>query len=153
MVSFTYNLTSAGNAEAVVADGARQATFLVSYLSDALRDLTVAIIALLEGAKSSDCTWFAEPGEYSWSFTRRGEGVWIRVIGFRDWEPERNKKDLGRVLFKASCPLKEFAHVVLQEVERLYTEVGPSTYKELWVAHNFPVAEYMYLRNLLRHGN
>lgn len=147
-MSFTYRLTTSGNAEATIADGADQATLYVSYLSDALRDLTAAVNALLEGAKASGCVWFAEPGEYRWSLTRRGGTVWIRVMGFREWEQDRPPKDRGRVLFKAHCLLEEFAAAVLRELECLDTSVGAAGYKARWVAHEFPIAEYKHLRDL-----
>jgi hypothetical protein len=148
MMSFEYRLTTSGNAEATITYGTNQATLYVSYLSDALRDLTAAVSALLEGGKASRCFWLAEPGEYRWSLTRRGNTVWIRVVGFREWEQDRPPKDRGRVLFKAHCPLAEFAAAVLRELERLYTSVGPAGYKARWMAHAFPVAEYKQLRNL-----
>ena len=148
MISFTYRLTSIGNAEATIAYGPDQATLHVSYLSDALRDLTAAVNALLEGTKASGCIWFAEPGAYRWSFTRHGGTVWIRVVGFREWEQDRSPRDRGRVLFKAHCLLAELAAVMLRELERLDTAVGPVGYKARWVAHEFPMAEYEHLRDL-----
>ena len=147
-MSFTYQLTTSGNAEATIASEADQATLYVAYLSDALRDLVAAVSALLEGATASGCVWFAEPGEYRWSFTRRGGAVWIRIVVFRQWEPDRSPKDRGRVLFKAHCLLEDLAAAVLRELKRLDTSVGPAGYKVGWVAHEFPLAEYRHLRDL-----
>ena len=148
MIAFEYRLTSSGNAQATIRDGTEQAILYVSYRSDALRALTAAVNALLQGAKAAGCVWFAEPGEYRWSLTRRGDAVWIRVVGFKQWEQERSPKDRGRVLFKTHCQLEDFAATVLRELERLYTSLGPAGYKERWVNHEFPVAEYKHLRDL-----
>jgi hypothetical protein len=148
MISFAYRLTTSGNAEATISDGTDQLTMQISYLSDALRDLTVAVSALKEGAKTSECVWLTEPGEYRWSLTRRRETVWIRIVGFREWEQDRSPRDRGRVVFKAHCTLEELAAAILHELEDLYTTIGPAGYKERWVAHEFPVAEYRHLRDL-----
>jgi len=62
MFSFSYQLETAGWSTATVSDGERSVVLTASYLSDALGDLTRAVIALLRGAEQATLTWHEEPG-------------------------------------------------------------------------------------------
>lgn len=153
MISFVYRLTGSGWSEAVISDGANEATLNnVSYLSDALRDLVTAIIKLLEGAKRAEFSWYGEPGEYQWLLTHRAPILSLRITWYRNWEHDRRPQDRGKTDLKVRCALRDFAIAVLAQLTEMYTTLGPKGYKERWIAHDFPLNEYRRLASLLSGG-
>jgi hypothetical protein len=149
MISFVYRLTGSGWSEAIISDGANEASLNVSYLSDALRDLVTAVIQLLEGGKRAEFFWLDEPGEYQWLLTQREQTLSIRITHYRNWEQDRQPKDRAKKAFKTRCSLREFATAVLAQLTALYTTLGPKGYKERWVTHDFPLNEHRRLASLL----
>ncbi len=89
MFSFSYQLGTAGWSTAAVSDGERTVALTASYLSDALGDLTRAVIALLRGAEQATLTWHEEPGVTAWRFERQGDDVDMRITQFDNWSGSR----------------------------------------------------------------
>lgn len=134
----------------MIADGATEVTIEdVSYLTDALGDLVRAVVALLEGAKRAEFVWAREPGDYDWLLTSREGTLFVRITRFRGWAGQRDANDRGKTLLKLRCDLREFAAAVLGQLTVLHTTLGPTGYKDRWVQHEFPYAEYRRLGELL----
>jgi hypothetical protein len=71
-----------GWATATLSDGDNSIEVTASYLTDALGDLSRAVIALLRGASNARVVWAEEPGEYHWVFDRLDDRVALRVLWF-----------------------------------------------------------------------
>ncbi len=83
--SFSYHLGTAGWSTATVSDDERTVALTASYLSDALGDLTRAVIALLQGAEQARLTWDEEPGVVAWRFERQSDDVDVCITVFDGW--------------------------------------------------------------------
>jgi hypothetical protein len=149
--SFSYQLGTAGWSTATVSDGERTIALTASYLSDALGDLTRAVIALLQGAEQATLTWDEEPGVVDWRFERQGDDVDVRIALFDGWGSYYGSR--GQPVeppFSVRCTLSRLAGEVLDELWRIYETFGVDGYKERWSLHAFPLQEYERLRQLLR---
>jgi hypothetical protein len=140
LLEFSYRLRSTGWADAALSEGEQRLRMRVSYLSDALRDLSEATLRLLEGADHATFSWCDEPGEYRWHLWRQGETVALRV----EWERGREE---GR--FGTTCPLGLFAGRVLAALEGILREKGIHWYRREWSQHDFPLAQYERLKALV----
>ncbi len=149
--SFSYQLGTAGWSTASVSDGERTVALTASYLSDALGDLTRAVIALLQGAEQATLTWDEEPGVAEWRFERQGDDVDVRITLFDNRTSSRAFR--ARPVeppFQMRTPLVRLAGEVLDELWRIYETVGVAGYQERWKMQAFPLQEYTHLRYLLR---
>jgi hypothetical protein len=162
LFTFSYDLDTAGWSTATVSDGAHTVTLTASYLSDALGDLTRAVIALLQGAEGATLAWQEEPGVIEWRFERQGDDVVVCLTRFADnTSYRRSQARPGEPTFNVSCPLTRLGGEVLDELWHIHETVGVDGYKERWKRHPFPLQEYRQLRALLRersrrhgaHGN
>jgi hypothetical protein len=145
VLSFSYKLRGIGWAYARLVDGPVEANMRVSYLSDALGDLTEATIRVLQGEVQTSFIWFDEPGEYQWNLRRVGETVDIR-IGQRRFNDEAKNE----VVLTFSCPVLHFAHQVFRELQRIYTVTGLVRYEQQWRGYKFPESGYSGLKTLIR---
>jgi hypothetical protein len=141
MLRFEYRLTGRGWSVATISCGDATVELTTSYLSDALGDLARAAIALNNGAHHVTVSWAEEPGEYRWLLTRTDDLVSIRILSFRSQHPRRPDAD-GEPVFRASCRLTDFAGQVTSQLRALAERLGDAGYKEQWVLHDFPRAEY-----------
>ncbi len=149
--SFSYQLGTAGWSTATVSDGERTVALTASYLSDALGDLTRAVIALLQGAEQVTLTWDEEPGVAEWRFERQGDDVDMRITLFDDRSCyRRSRARPAERTFSVRCPLSRLASEVLDELWHIYETVGLDGYEERWKLHAFPLQEYWQLQKLLR---
>ena len=73
----------------------------------------------------------------------------IRILWFDELRSERPDEE-GRVMFKTTCRLVEFAGQVTSQLRALLKSPGEDGYKEQWVLHDFPRAEYETLVRLQR---
>lgn len=159
---FSYDLATAGWSTATISDGVHTLTLTASYLSDALGDLTQAVIALLQGAEGATLAWQAEPGVIEWRFERQGDDVVVCLTRFADNTCyRRSHARPGEPDFSVRCSLTRLGNEVLDELWRIHDTVGVDGYKERWKGHSFPLQEYRQLHALLRersrrhgtHGN
>lgn len=139
MLSFTYELLGAGWAHAVLDDGVDRLEMVVSYLSDALLDLTEATISLLLGVDDVTFVWEDEPGGYHWRLQAINTDLDLTVVS----DPSGHR-------FHTNCPIQRFARQVLQQLWTIYRDFGPDGYRTRWVAHDFPLTQYRRLESLLR---
>jgi hypothetical protein len=150
MLTFSYTLCGHGWSEATIAHDGTSFSVRVSYLSDALRDLTDAVIALIRGATHASCAWQGDDDrhEYRWLFERHSDEIDITIVEFDDLF-SRKADDQGMVVFAARCPRPRLATQVLNQLWRLLNDLGIEGYKELWGHHDFPLAEYKALEGLI----
>lgn len=80
---------------AVLSDGVQEATITASSIpSEPLLPLLWAVRLLLLGASEAKCSWWEEPGEYRWLFSRQAEQILIHIVWFdsiADWSDEKGK--------------------------------------------------------------
>src|SRR5262245_53146087 len=108
MIRFTYVLTGSGWAEATLAAESQHITLRISYLSDALYDLTRAVLAILNGTRCARVNWAEEPGEHRLLLTRSGERIAVQVLYFP--EMYSDQPDIkGVIRFSASDHTRAFA--------------------------------------------
>jgi hypothetical protein len=108
-------------------------------------ETVVAVINLLAGGKRQEFSWGVEPGECAWLLTTHKGLLSIRVTWYRDDRWYRSPTDRGKTVFKGRCPLRDFATAVREQLQEIYTTLGPKGYKERWVAHEFPLADFKRL--------
>ena len=140
----TYRLRGHGWAEATISQDGPGVTLTASYLSDALGDLTAAVVALLGGAEEQMVCWEEEPGEYRWYFTRAGAQVRVRIAWVPDNEPGRMRPREEEV-FVASCALARLAAQVRGALRQLLAEHGAAGYLAGWIRYPFPMADFQRL--------
>ena len=107
---------------AVLSDGVQEAIITASSVPDKpLLPLLWAVRLLLLGASDANCSWWNEPGEYRWLFTRQGEQILIHIVWFQDiagWSDEK-----GETVLRMECELLTFA-------KRLFHQLGQLKYQE-----------------------
>jgi hypothetical protein len=65
---------------AVFSDGVQETIITASDIpAEPLLPLLWAVRLLLLGASDSRCSWWEEPGEYRWLFSRQGEKLFIHI--------------------------------------------------------------------------
>jgi hypothetical protein len=148
-VNLLYDLHEAGWADCTVEIGDHRITVSASYLSDALDDLSAAVVALLRGEPSAAATFTEEPGEFTWQFERQDQGqLRVRIFwSLPRWEEQPH--DPSVPIFEATCRLETFAGQLLAQLQRLLHELGEDGYKARWIAHEFPRRRLTQLQNLL----
>ena len=149
MLQFEYRLTGRGWSAATIADRETTVEITASYLSDALGNLARAVVGLLRGVEAARVSWYEEPGEYRWLVNRADETVSIRILWFDSQFPKRPDEE-GRTVFETTCRLVDFAGQVTSQLRALLESPGEAGYKEQWVLHDFPRAEYEALVRLQR---
>ncbi|HEX3272315.1 MAG TPA: hypothetical protein VHR15_16840, partial [Ktedonobacterales bacterium] len=114
-----------------------------------LRDLTRAVIALLEGAWRFQFSQFFEPREHHLTLIRRDSRVTIRIRRYRSEEQFRSPKDHGKRYLIAEGNLHDLARAVMGQLDELYATLGSEEYAKRWVDSCFPLAERDRLGALL----
>jgi hypothetical protein len=130
--SLTYSLIGQGWCQATLRDGAHEVSIRATYLTDALRDLVDAVIAVMRGASHVACTWQDEPGEHRWLFDRQdADEVTITIRRF-DSTFSRQSDELGEIIFTARCPQRRLAGQLLTQMWHLLNDQGLEGYRGLW---------------------
>jgi hypothetical protein len=148
-VRLFYDLQEAGWADCTVEIDEHRVTVSASYLSNALDDLSAAVMALLRGASSATAAFAEEPGESRWQFDRESQDqVRLRIFwSLHRWEDRPH--DPSVPIFEATCRLRTFAGQLLAELQRLLREFGEDGYKARWIKHEFPKNRLTELQELL----
>jgi len=147
-VEFQYSLTGSGWAEARVKSGSASAHLRVSYLSDALGDLLLALLDLRWGAPAARCSWEEEPGEWRWLFATYGDRLEVRILGFKDMY-DHEPDSAGREVFAAHEPADDVIKAVAGAARQLLDEMGADEYHRRWVEHPFPTETLVALEETL----
>lgn len=150
-VTFSYKLDGAGWATATLSNGRSELNVTISYLTDALGDLTATIVGLLENARYARFSWEDEPGEYRWIIKKGVDGktLHLKILGFGDVYDYR-EDEKGQVLFETECQLLQFAVQVKTALKTILQEHGVKGYKDMWVLNDFPLSEYKKLEKSIR---
>lgn len=111
---------------ATLSDGVQEAIITASDIpSEPLLPLLWAVRLLLLGTSDTRCSWWEEPGEYRWLFSRQDEKVRIHILWFKDiagWSDEK-----GKTVLRMECDLLAFAKRLLQQLNQLsYQEKRPA---------------------------
>lgn len=146
---FDYRLVGAGWAEGRIADDDGGCTITASYLSDALGNLLEAVVAVLQGAAESRCSWDEEPGEYRWVFACTGSELRLRILAFDELWGEKPDSD-GQVLFATVQSPVAIGAAVLATATALLKEHGLEGYREKWVEFDFPSEALARLESVVR---
>ena len=157
MFEFTYELTGPGWSQAIVVDEKHVLTMRVSYLSDALRDLTLATTAIVGGIRHITCRWQDEPGGVSWELTIVNDLLDIAIkegiYTVTDMEGNlmwRFPAGEPATLFETTCTVEHFAHQVLHQLWQMLNTYGMERYKQKWRGHEFPLEEYKALKRAIK---
>src|SRR5260221_5075938 len=116
--------------QAVLSDGTQQATIMASSIpEEPLLPLLWAVRLLLLGADESKCTWWEEPGQYRWLFSRTEKQIQIHILWFADgrrWSDEK-----GKTVVRMECDLLAFAKRLAHQLGQLeYQEGKPAVAQE-----------------------
>jgi hypothetical protein len=136
----------AGWADWHIALGESTATITASYLSDGIGDMAASVASLLRGAADSQVTFAEEPGEYQWSFERRGDRVRILIIASPGLIADPAQGEA--IVLDAECRLRTYAGQLVTELERLASEFGPAGYEKRW-GYRVPTERIQEIRQLL----
>ncbi|MCU0650588.1 MAG: hypothetical protein MUF00_21555 [Gemmatimonadaceae bacterium] len=149
-VRLTYDLPGAGWADCTIVIDGQALRLSASYLSDALDDLTGAVIAVLRGEECASAVFSEEPGEYRWELWRVGvDRLRLRIF----WSLPRwgdGPHDPAEPIFDATCRLRTFGGQLLSELQRLLREHGEDGYRAKWVLYDFPMHRFTTLASLLK---
>ena len=151
-VTLRYELHDAGWADCTLEIDEERVTVSASYLSDALEELSAAVVALLRGEPSAIASFAEEPGEFRWQFDRAdGDQLRVRIY----WSEVRwndRLHDPSAPIIDGLCRMRTFAGQVVAELQRLLREYGEAGYKDRWVLHDFPTKRLEQLQALLADG-
>ncbi len=136
-IAFTYRLTGAGWAEADITVGDQHISLLISYLSDGLRDLLLAVSALANGAGEVFVVWAEEPGCHELQLTATSSVCHLRIRYFPDLWPHGDRES-GAIRFDIDCGLRDFCRAVATGVRAFFDDIGAEAYAEQWNMHPFP---------------
>lgn len=154
---FDYKLTGTGWSEGFVAQGDRWLRPTASYLTDALRALVTAVVALLEGTEHVACIWEEEPGEYLWLFDRDADLVDLRIMWRDHWSAVPSGVDTwfapvegeeGDLKLRLRASPDAMGRALLAALDRLEVDPGPAEYRRQW-GKPFPEMEHRKLRELV----
>lgn len=118
--------------------------------TDALGDLTRAIIVLLEGEARATLVLEDAPGVHEWSLEREGDVVNLRVHSWADRQSGKADMSLSQERSAAlACPLLALARELVLVLDVLWVGHGPDGWKRLSPRHPFPTPERRRLQQLL----
>ena len=126
--------------------GESTATISASYLSDSIGDMVASVASLLRGAADSQVAFAEEPGEYRWSFERRGDRVRILITASPGLIADPAQGEA--IVLDEQCRLRTFAGQLVAELERLASEFGPDGYEKRW-GYRVPTERIQDIRQLL----
>lgn len=147
-VKFKYKLSGAGWANSNISIDGKSISMKVSYLSDALGDLTKAIVRLFEGTNKVEVFFMDEPGEHRISLVEKSKDILgLKIDWFDDWLSwDFAEEKEGRTVLEAEISLKEFAGEVERELDLILNEYGLDGYHKKWIEHKFPYQDYKKLK-------
>jgi len=147
---FTYKLLGSGSAEAWVFVDGRGVQMIISYISDALRDLARAVTDLfnLPDGGQVRFSWEDESGEYRWIINRHGDAVTVKIVKFERCFSKLDD-NRGELLFQVDCSLLRLATQVRGQIKQIFNEHGLDGYCEQWRNFSFPLDELDLLTKLI----
>lgn len=150
-----YQVNKAGWATLAVRAEADEkvAAFGVSYLHDSLGDLARMGLALNKGQSVASAVFMEEPGEVHLVVEGLSDALRFEVRWFDDWA-SWNMADPSsyKVLSQGEVGRAELVRNIQKVLARIHSEIGPARYLELWIEHEFPLAEYEQLSEAMGLG-
>ena len=126
-----------GWAMATLDDGLDVVEFEVSYLSDAPRDLLLAVAAVQDGATFASASWHLEPEERRWQLYRSGCEVTVGVLAFADLFAHQPDVE-GQLIFACRDSVNGIAAAIAHGFRVVLDEFGEKGYRRWWPEHQFP---------------
>ncbi|NJL21563.1 MAG: hypothetical protein HC895_13295 [Leptolyngbyaceae cyanobacterium SM1_3_5] len=116
-------------------------------MSDALGELTNAIVDIKNGAIESMARFEEEPGEYCWIFHRSDDQLKLLILWFDEYRRNNEQGKKGEIVLDAECSLTSFLHAFVAALKQVLKEHGGvKGYKRKWIMHDFPTQGYKKLR-------
>jgi hypothetical protein len=126
--------------QAILSDGAQQATITASSIpEEPLLPLLWAVRLLLLGAEESKCTWWEEPGQYRWLFSRTEKQMQIHILWFTGGRVGLSDEK-GKTVVRLEGDLLAFAKRLAHQLSQLEYQEGKPV-----VAHE----EYQKLKDAI----
>src|ERR1051326_6666145 len=134
---FNYWLTGTGWAEATFTSDKQNLRFEISYLSDPLFDLFIALSRLIKNESNTEKIVFAEePGEHSLVISKQdGDEIKIEIFWSDEWEDTNNVSELQtamELIYTDIDTLKNFTSAVCCGIDNLLERHTLAEYKEKW---------------------
>jgi len=149
-MKFTYTLTGTGWSECSIEIDSQKCVFRPGYITDALGGLLQALVNInplyTENTyikHGSTLFWEEEPNGVYWDMRYVENGNMQLKI---EYEDEGNDEEELKTVLYTECSYDVFLNEVLQETEKLLKEYGIVGYKEMWVDHDFPLANFLKLK-------
>ncbi len=140
----TYDVEDAGWATAIFDDG-KEVRITVSYLHDSLKDLAKSVLDL-ESGKMAKVLFMDEPGEMLLELEPKGNSLEYTLKWFDDWASWNIVSvDNFKEVAAGSMLFDDYRLQVVTILSSIYENVGVTRYKELWIEHDFPIAEFQAL--------
>jgi hypothetical protein len=119
---------------------------VVSYAPyDSLRDLIAALSAVMDDDCERTVNWNAEPDEYDFRFTARGDRALLEVIHYPD---HRKLPETASTVFTFQGPKTEACRTFLDELRDLRSRAGRDEFDRQW-RREFPERELQELTKRL----
>ncbi|TXK38208.1 hypothetical protein [Nonomuraea sp. C10] len=147
-IEFSYGAPEHGWSVVTIAHEGREARMVVSYVTDALRDLLYSLVRVTQG-DDIRFSWDDELTEYRWMFTHEDDTVRVRILRFRDGR--RSEPDeAGREVFALQSEVGPLVRAVVRSIRRLLFEMGEEEYARQWGGQAFPLRELNVLESWLK---
>ena len=143
-----YALEDGGWATAEVYAGDDTVEMGVSYLRNSLKELVQAAIDLRNSNASASVIFMDEPGEHHLLFKKDiNETVSVEIRWYEDWASQGIlPKDQYTSVLTTKTTVEDVQKEIINLLEAILDKYGLKTYKEKWIEHEFPIAEYQYLK-------
>lgn len=143
MISIEYILKNAGWATVKIGNGTTHKKFDVSYLHDSLKELGISAIKIRNNPEQS-VIFMEEPGEIKLVIKRSQEvKLNFELRWYKDWASWNIiSEDDYEVIMTGETTVASYINQVRSALMKIYDEIGPEKYKEKWIEHEFPIAEY-----------
>jgi hypothetical protein len=149
MVRIDYKLTGGtGWAVCEVATDSQTLTIQnISYLTDALGELSQAILDVLGGEDVTKASFAIEPGEYRWIFNGHENRISIQILEFPDFF-DYLEDESGKIVFACEIMKKELKDSIVTCLSNVIAAYSQEEYKQRWDLHEFPLETYTQIKAL-----
>ncbi len=143
-----YILGNAGWVTVNIHSDGEAVTMRVSYLHDSLRELAEAAIALGDGTVDAQVIFMDEPGEHHLLFSRLDNDIaLVEIRWYDDWASWGiHSEEEYTTLLTTKVLIKDVQKEILDVLEGILSKFGAEGYKQKWIEHDFPMAEYENLK-------
>jgi hypothetical protein len=148
---FNYWLTGTGWAEAFFSSDTQNVRFELSYLSDPLTELLVALTKMLKGeSEHEEVAFWDEPGLRLLAISKsEDDHIDVSILSSDSWGDEDDANvplAERRVVYADRDTLTNFALVICTGIDSLLERHTLKEYKEKWYEYPFPLEIYEQLK-------